>query len=593
LNRTILNKEWRKTTQHILPETKPASGEQWYDIYPAWKLDENLIYEGFEALAESFLLHRQIIIDGYVGVFYDSFRKKLDQCFKRHGVRASWKSTNDFLMPHFIIDEMISPFLGGDDPLFGKRTSLILDDFFDIELLRESEPDGDADINIIIGPGASLAGWKGLLVYIDLPKNEIQYRSRAGSITNLGASVEADLKSMYKRFYFVDWIVLNKYKQHILNEIDVIVDGQRPENPLWMSGETLRLSLSEMSRSVFRLRPWFEPGTWGGTWIKDHIKGLSSEVPNYAWSFELIVPENGLLFESSGRLLEVSFDFLMYLKAEAVLGNSFERCGTEFPIRFDFLDTFDGGNLSIQCHPGPDYMKTRFGENFGQEETYYILDTKEDARVYLGFQDDIDSSVFRKELENSFQNSKPLEVEKFVQKHKSTKHDLFLIPYGTIHGSGKNNLVLEISSTPYIFTFKMYDWLRPDLDGKPRPLNIQRGMENLCFDRKGGDVKEKLISKPVLTDEGKGWRLYNLPTHPTHLYGIHRFHISESVEVKTENDCHVLSLVEGSSILIGTENGVSRQFSYGETFVIPAAARSYRIINKSSSEAIVIKAFVK
>jgi len=566
-----------------------------YDINPVFPLESNLIHSGIDSLIRQLIGNETVIFEGYQGLFFDEFRTLAGACFCQAGLEVSWFDVSGALRPPEEIDRMIEPFLGGNDPLFGRRSTLSLSDFFNPAVLERMTPDRNASISIIYGPGASLAGWEGPVVYFDLPKNELQYRSRAGLVTNLGA-VEPDVpKAMYKRFYFIDWIVLNLHKERLLPEISVMADGTSFGKLTWMNGRHFREALSLMSHNQVRVKPWFEPGSWGGDWIRNNIPGLKQDVPNYAWSFEMIVPENGIVFESSGNRLECSFDWLMYQDAEAVLGECHSRFGTEFPIRFDFLDTFGGGNLSIQCHPREEYIRDHFGERFTQQEAYYILDTSHHAQVNLGFREDIDRDKFRQELERSAHEKRLVDIPAYIQQLPAKKHDFFLIPEGTVHGSGINNLVLEISTTPYIFTFKMYDWLRMDLNGKPRDLNISRAFDNLCFDHKGELIHRDFISRPSLLDEDSGWQKYHLPTHPLHHYDVWRFHLQKdaTVAIETENRCHVLNLVEGKRINVISDEGRSLFFNYAETFAVAAAARRYTIKNCSDGETKVVVAFIK
>lgn len=589
----VINK-WRKSGERILPEkidhfNQPENG---YNLYPVHPLGSNKIFNGYPSLASWIIEQETVIIDGYIGVFWQEVELLLQQEFEKKNVKVNWIRFSDHIKPTHEVAQLVNPFLGETKSVWGKKSTLQLEDFFESGY-RSIQPDVECEVNIVIGIGAALINWDAPIIYLEIPKNEIQYRMRANALSNLGADKPASAAEMYKRFYFVDWVVLNEHKAQILNRIRLVADVQHKSSVNWVIAKDLKEGLKHISQSLFRVRPWFEAGAWGGHWLQENIEGLNKNEVNYAWSFELIVPENGIVFESNGNLLEVAFDFLMLTENQSVLGKHASIFGTEFPIRFDFLDTMGGGNLSVQCHPSLKYIREEFGENITQDETYYILECKEDAKVYLGFQEDINPIEFNKALINSQQLSQEIDIEKYVQVHDAKKHDLFLIPNSTVHSAGANNLVLEISATPYIFTFKMYDWLRLGLDGQPRPINIEHAFKNLNFDRKGNTVTKELISKPSVIEKGEDWALIHLPTHLEHFYDVHRLEFDTEITVKTNDVCHILMLVEGTAIKVKNKDGQVTDFHYAETFVIPAAAESYTLINSGVGRAKVIKAFIK
>ena len=126
-----------------------------------------------------------------------------------------------------------------------------------------------------------------------------------------------------------------------------------------------------------------------------------------------------------------------------------------------------GGNLSLQVHPLQAFIREKFGMPYTQDESYYMLDAERDAIVYLGLKDNVDRDRMEQDLRSAQAGEHPFPAEKYVNAWPVKKHSHLSIPAGTIHCSGRNGLVLEISATPYIFTFKLWDWDRLDLDGMP------------------------------------------------------------------------------------------------------------------------------
>src|SRR5262249_18462241 len=159
----------------------------------------------------------------------------------------------------------------------------------------------------------------------------------------------------------LDWRVADRIKRLLLDRLDFLLDTTDTSQPKLIRGDSFRCALRQAVSRPFRVVPFFDPGPWGGQWMRD-LCGLDSEAPNYAWCFDCVPEENSLLFDFGSMRVEVPALDLVYSHPQELLGDAVHaRFGTEFPIRFDFLDTMQGGNLSLQVHPLTEYIQDKFG----------------------------------------------------------------------------------------------------------------------------------------------------------------------------------------------------------------------------------------
>jgi len=489
-----------------------------------------------------------------------------------------------------------------DDAIFGFMSRLTYLDFLDaekVEILRQKMKDSSGLI-IVYGHAASLIAEEyDCLVYADMARWEIQLRQRRQELNNLGLKNSEETPAIqYKRGYFVDWRVCDRLKQKLFDKADYWLDTNKKDEPKMIAGRTLLDGLTALSKSPFRMVPYFDPGPWGGQWMKE-VCGLDQSQSNFAWSFDGVPEENSLLLKVEDTLFEIPAINLVFYKSKELLGEPVEsRFGKEFPIRFDFLDTMDGGNLSLQVHPITQYIRETFGMSYTQDESYYMLDTKPDATVYLGLKTGCDKEQMIADLKEAQQTGCEFDAEKYVNKFPAKKHDHFLIPNGTIHCSGSNGMVLEISATPYIFTFKLYDWGRMGMDGKPRPINIDHGRNVIQWNRDTAYCLENLVNQVEVVSEGDGWREERTGLHKNEFIETRRHWFTQKVTHQTGDSVNVLNLVEGSEVLVESPVHAFEPFvvHYAETFIIPAAVGTYTIRPSGESEGkecATIKAYVR
>lgn len=570
----------------------------------------------------------EVLVKGYENDAFRGYKDIINEINKRvkkrkyvitvdcyHGVRNKevLAALIDGIKPDFVINSEDIFYDGNkltelmkrnitEDRIFGIMYYGSIKDFIDKEKLSECKSKVDAVKNgviLIYGVAASIINRGDLLVYADMSRWEIQQRYRRKELGNFKVqNLDEDILRKYKRAFFIEWRVLDRYKKKIYDDIDYLLDTNVYDDPKMITGEAFRNGMIETLKRPFRVVPYFDPGVWGGQWLKK-VCNLDKNKENFAWSFDCVPEENSLYLRYGDIRVEIPSINLVLYKPKQLLGERvYSRFGAEFPIRFDFLDTMDGGNLSLQVHPTTEYIQDNFGMHYTQDESYYIMDAKDDSYVYLGLKNGVNKNELLNDLRQAQECKKTFDAEKYINKFHARKHDHFLIPAGTIHCSGKNCVVLEISATPYIFTFKLWDWGRVGLDGMPRPIHIEHGSNVIQWDRTTNWVEKNLINRfKTIKNDGKV-KEERTGLHEFEFIETRRYEFASTTVYDTNGIVNVLNLVDGEEAVVESPDNCFEPYvvHYAETFIVPAAVGRYTIKpcgRSKGKKIVIIKAYVR
>ena len=574
-----------------------------YDKYPEIKVSgfDNEVFEGYDNIVgkiknEIFLKEKAVIvIDFYPGVYEDEILKGFSSLNPVLTIKADDCAYDGDKLTEMMKDNLT------DDRVFGVLTTKKLQDYFIDEKIDEARArisNIKNGVILVYGVGAGIITLGDVFIYADLARWEIQQRYRKGMPNWKQHNYNEDIQRKYKRGFFIEWRIADKHKKSLYEKMDYLLDTNIENDPRMISGTAFREGLNQASQRPFRVVPYFDPGVWGGQWMKE-VCDLDRSKQNFAWCFDCVPEENSLYLRYGNVRIEIPSINLVFYKPVELLGDKVHaRFGTEFPIRFDLLDTMGGQNLSLQVHPLTEYIQENFGMHYTQDESYYILDCKDDACVYLGVKTGIDKDSMINDLKRAENGEISFPDEKYINKFPVKKHDHFLIPAGTIHCSGANCMVLEISATPYIFTFKLWDWGRVGLDGRPRPIHIDHGKNVIQWNRDTEWVKKNLINRIENIASGDGYTEERTGLHEREFIETRRHWFTGKVHHNTLGSVNVLNLIDGEEAIVESPTNKFEPFivHYAETFIIPAAVEDYTIrpYGKSEGEKIAtIKAYVR
>lgn len=545
---------------------------------------------------------KTVALDGWYGINYEKIAAALADAIKGQGKDVTLIPAYKLYVSREEIIEYNQPYVT-DDPGFGKvnKTGVIEDIMCDKAVADAKAELSSGKVVVIYGVGAAIKEFEGALdvkCYVDNTHQKVQWDMWTGKLAGFG-SKEPISNYNWKEYHYSDYYMLKRQKDYMYEAMDFYVENYFEDDLVLVPVKAYNEIMSTLVKYPIHEVKIFSPGPWGAYRYEQMDYGVEG-LANNAWN-KIAGPELRILIDFGGER-SISMPMLNAMQyGKELVGELIDK---QYPGLFPLDIWLDDGwhptpqsaeriSMPMHIHPSSKYVEDHFDEPLGRYETYYIAEAYEGANTWMGFKDDADIEEWERLCEES-QNITPIENWKdFIANWNSKEGDLYLIPPGTMHGHGGNQMVLEMDTNPSIngteYSFFEYDFARPSWDddaksmtGKPLKMHLEHG-RNMEKTRRASWVKDNLLSTPLVVKWTPEYFIDRYKSYSVMPYHVERIHFENVAEYSTEGKfMHMFTLTVGKKVTVRSKSNPELQAECDkfQTLVIPASFGDYEIINE-------------
>lgn len=306
----------------------------------------------------------------------------------------------------------------------------------------------------------------------------------------------------------------------------------------------------------------FEPNlhtvVWGGNQLRPY-KGLepSDEPIGESWEVSAVPSSTSII--SNGELTGKDLITVINEQPDAILGKKVnEKYQGKLPLLVKFIDA--KRDLSIQVHPN-DEMAMREHGKMGKSEMWYIIKADEGAHLYAGFKQSITPYEYQKRVEDG-------SITDVLADHQVKAGDVFYLPAGRVHAICGGIMLAEVQQSSDV-TYRIFDYNRPGMDGKPRELHTELAAQALDYNVEDNyrTEYEDVSNKAVLIIDSPFFSVRVMAVSKPFHRDLKKYD-SFIITMCLEGDCKIRVRSTGEEILL----------KQGNSTLIPAAIADYDVI---------------